>query len=274
MTGKTRTKLRDRWALRVFRRLSVLQRVSFLAFLGLVVALLLIAVRSVWMFAALMDARRRGPEEVCRGLIDMAQPDEITIVSDGWSGYQCEGTSADGGYAMQTGDVDTSLLLLFSLLLVAACVITLIGVLIAVIVRALLRLFGSTTVHRAGKWGTGLITSACLPIPWTYLFLYMQWYPASNSGGVSLDPPLAKGDEVASFGVEKSFIPPYIVWSGHSVNGAEFSINDYGIPFGLFIIVIVLFVAGLGLIITSRFLLKRASTSGQMNDRRTDLTSA
>lgn len=261
MTGKPRTKLRDRWVPRTIRRLTVLQRISALSLLGLGIALLLTGVRYIWALSEWAIARSRGPEEACEGLYSMGRVEEIAIINRAPSGYLCEATFADGSIGTQDFTQSAPELLYWSVAFAVISVVTLIGVLIAVIVRALLRVLLSTTSRRPALWGVALVTAASLLIPWIYVLLYFQWQAGERSTSGLVCPTSVNGLEVYTFAISPALLPPYLTCTGHTSDGAEFSTTAYGIPFGLFITVIVLFVAGLGLIITSRFLPKRDALS-------------
>lgn len=251
MTTTRFSRFAHRFGWGAFRRLSPLQRITVLALLALVAALLLAGVRTVWLSIGLMIARDRGPAESCPTLSGMTDPEEISIVSDGLTGYSCE-ASAAGGFATESGTVDTMLLLFGTVLLAVAGIITLLGVLVAVTVRGLLRLVIGRPRRSLGAWGIGLITAACLLLPWTYLFLYFGWYSASNSSGGSLCPSTVSGEYVSSLSVGWSFLPPHLTCSGETVDGTEFETSQFGFPFGLFLTAVVLAVIGLGLLIAAR----------------------
>ncbi|GAA1819010.1 hypothetical protein [Brevibacterium celere] len=238
--------------LRGLHRLSLIQWALLLPGLGLAIALLLTAVQSVWSFVLFLVARSRGPEAVCDTLPTMGEIRDLTIVARPPWGYACEATFADGSVGTQEQNEGSMTLFLAVVLLVVASVIMLLGVLCAVVVRSLLRLFLRRTDGRLNRWGWTLTGLGCLLLPWAWLFTFVARYSGSNSPGGPICPSSVDGEGVLGYSAEANYLLPSVTCSGVTVDGTEFSMTHFGIPFAMFCVSLALVMAGIIVLITAQ----------------------
>lgn len=235
------------------RRLSFLQWGLLLAVLGMITALILHTAQWVYSGVILLDAQRRGAGDVCEPALPEIGSDDFEIVSRAPWGYACEKTITGGGFAVQDHPGATSALFSLTLALIAVSVVSLLGVLLAAVAKRAIRALLGNRGGRLAAWGVGLMITACILTPWTFLAQHGQWYMASNSGdGSPVCPDTFQGEEMRGYSVSPVYVPPHLTCRGSTVSGHDFTTTYYGWPFFVFLGCAVLLAVAIGLLILAR----------------------